>query len=103
HTTVDACLEQLRTLHRFTYARIANDVIWNASMPCCLPSEADIPIGRYGNSNVGRAKFVYRTGLANRYGKRMQMISGVHYNFSLPTSAWPVGDLGAGNHEYCVR
>jgi glutamate--cysteine ligase len=100
HTTVDACLAQLRTLHRFTYSRIASEVIWNASMPCCLPSEADIPIGRYGNSNVGRAKFVYRTGLANRYGKRMQMISGVHYNFSLPASAWPLVDLADANEGY---
>jgi glutamate--cysteine ligase len=53
-------------------------------MPCRLPDEASIPIGRYGSSNVGRAKSVYRTGLAHRYGKRMQMISGIHYNFSLP-------------------
>ncbi|MSQ49310.1 MAG: glutamate--cysteine ligase, partial [Betaproteobacteria bacterium] len=35
-------------------------------------------------SNIGRAKTVYRTGLANRYGRRMQAISGIHYNWSLP-------------------
>ena len=53
-------------------------------MPCGLPDEAAIPIGRYGSSNVGRAKSIYRTGLTHRYGKRMQMISGIHYNFSMP-------------------
>src|SRR5260221_2082274 len=53
-------------------------------MPCTLPSDHLIPIGRYGTSNVGRAKTVYRLGLAHRYGRRMQAISGIHYNFSLP-------------------
>ncbi len=53
-------------------------------MPCVLPSDDAIPIGRYGTSNVGRAKTVYRTGLSHRYGRRMQTISGIHYNFSLP-------------------
>jgi len=56
-------------------------------MPCNLPADDAIPIGRYGSSNVGRAKSVYRTGLAHRYGRRMQMISGIHYNFSLPHAA----------------
>src|SRR5260221_1152273 len=53
-------------------------------MPCNLPADDQIPIGRYGNSNVGRMKTVYRTGLSYRYGRRMQTISGIHYNFSLP-------------------
>src|SRR5258707_8291125 len=53
-------------------------------MPCNLPADHLIPIGRYGISNVGRAKTVYRLGLAHRYGRRMQAISGIHYNFSLP-------------------
>ena len=33
-------------------------------------------------------KTIYRMGLAHRYGRRMQTISGIHYNFSLPDSAW---------------
>src|ERR1041384_5002041 len=44
----------------------------------------EIPLGRYGSSNVGKAKTVYRMGLAHRYGRRMQTISGIHYNWSLP-------------------
>jgi glutamate--cysteine ligase len=100
HTTVEACLAQLKSLHQFVYGQIGDEVIWNASMPCCLPSERDIPIGRYGTSNVGQAKFVYRTGLSHRYGKRMQMISGVHYNFSLPTDVWPLQGLGDINESY---
>ena len=52
-------------------------------MPCNLPGDEAIPLGRYGTSNVGRAKTVYRMGLSYRYGRRMQTISGIHYNFSL--------------------
>src|SRR5207249_7616955 len=59
-------------------------LLWCASMHCRLPADDAIPIGRYGSSNVGRAKTVYRTGLSHRYGRRMQTISGIHYNFSLP-------------------
>ena len=53
-------------------------------MPCNLPADEAIPVGRYGTSNVGRAKTVYRMGLSYRYGRRMQTISGIHYNFSVP-------------------
>ncbi len=53
-------------------------------MPCGLPTDETIPLGRYGSSHVGRAKSVYRMGLGHRYGRRMQTISGIHYNWSLP-------------------
>src|SRR5262245_1435930 len=63
---------------------IGDELLWASSMPCNLPADEAIPIGRYGTSNVGRSKTVYRTGLSHRYGRRMQTISGIHYNFSLP-------------------
>ena len=50
-----------------------------------LPSKdsvKDIDIGYYGNNNLGKMKSVYRKGLVNRYGKAMQLIAGLHYNFS---------------------
>src|SRR5262252_6928614 len=85
HTTIDTCLDELKRIHQFVYRQIGDEVLWCASMPCRLPEdESAIPIGRYGRSNIGRAKTVYRIGLSHRYGRRMQTISGVHYNFSLP-------------------
>src|SRR3954462_13735187 len=84
HTSVERCLEELTHIHQVVYKHIGDEVLWCASMPCNLPSDHLIPIGRYGTSNVGRAKTVYRLGLAHRYGRRMQAISGIHYNFSLP-------------------
>lgn len=85
--SVDACLAELTAIHQYVYRHIGDETLWAGSMPCRLPPDDEIPIGRYGESNVGRLKTVYRTGLSHRYGRRMQTISGVHYNFSLPEEA----------------
>jgi len=100
HTGVEACLEELWRIHQFVYRHIGEEIMWCASMPCGLPTENAIPIGRYGTSNVGRAKTVYRIGLAHRYGRRMQTISGLHYNWSLPEAAWPLPGLRDRNDAY---
>ena len=91
HASPETCLEELLHVHQFTYRAIGEEMLWVSSMPCRLPADETIPFGRYGPSNVGRAKSVYRMGLANRYGRRMQTISGIHYNWSLP---------GVGNEDY---
>ncbi|HQR10771.1 MAG TPA: glutamate--cysteine ligase [Casimicrobiaceae bacterium] len=78
------CLGELTEIHQVVYRAIGDELLWCASMPCGLPGDQSIPLGYYGTSNVGRAKHVYRTGLSYRYGRRMQAISGIHYNFSLP-------------------
>lgn len=82
-------LNHLSDLHRFSYEMLDKELIWSASMPCDISSEAEIPIAYYGESNVGRLKHVYRIGLQHRYGKMMQTIAGIHYNFSLPEQLWP--------------
>ena len=84
HPTPESCLEELLQIHQFTYRALGDEMLWVSSMPCALPADENIPIASYGSSNVGRAKSVYRMGLAHRYGRRMQSISGIHYNWSLP-------------------
>jgi glutamate--cysteine ligase len=84
HASVEQCLEELTQVHQFVYRALGDELMWVGSMPCTLPADENIPMGRYGSSNVGRAKSVYRMGLAHRYGRRMQTISGIHYNWSLP-------------------
>ncbi|HPG63643.1 MAG TPA: glutamate--cysteine ligase [Casimicrobium sp.] len=94
HADVEACLAELTEIHQFTYRTMrdaGDEMLWVSSMPCGLPTDETIPLGRYGSSNVGRAKSVYRMGLGHRYGRRMQTISGIHYNWSLP---------GVSNEEY---
>ena len=92
-------LAELETIHRFTYAKLDGEFLWSPSMPCPLPDEADIPIAEYGSSNVGRLKHVYRQGLALRYGKTMQCIAGIHYNFSLPEQLWAVLQADDGDQR----
>ncbi len=89
HPSTEACLGELTDIHRFVMAQLNDEAMWAASMPSELPDEALIPIGRYGTANIARAKTVYRIGLSHRYGRRMQTISGLHYNFSLPEQFWP--------------
>ncbi|MBC7717629.1 MAG: glutamate--cysteine ligase [Pseudorhodobacter sp.] len=87
HGDAQACLEELTQVHQFSYRALkdlGNEMLWVSSMPCGLPTDETIPLGRYGSSNVGRAKSVYRMGLGHRYGRRMQTISGIHYNWSMP-------------------
>jgi glutamate--cysteine ligase len=87
HGSAEACLSELTEIHQTVCRAIGDEMLWCASMPGRLPADDAIPIGRYGTSNVGRAKSVYRMGLSHRYGRRMQTISGIHYNFSLPEPA----------------
>jgi len=81
-------LDELEQIHRFTHSVLGDELLWSPSMPCQLPPEADIPIAYYGESNTGRFKYLYRLGLALRYGKTMQCIAGIHYNFSIPEQLW---------------
>ncbi|GAA3991116.1 glutamate--cysteine ligase [Comamonas faecalis] len=89
HASVASCEDELTELHQFVQHTLAaqapeGELLWPSSMPCMLPPDETIPLGRYGGSNIGRAKSIYRMGLGHRYGRRMQTISGIHYNWSLP-------------------
>ncbi len=83
-------LQVLCDIHQFTYQKLDDELLWPASMPCRVPEAEDIPLARYGSSNVGKMKTIYRRGLGYRYGRPMQTIAGVHFNYSLPRSFWPL-------------
>ena len=80
--SIDNSLEFLQQLHTFALGNMPGERIWPASMPCRLQGEESIPIAQYGSSNSGRMKTVYRRGLDVRYGRIMQSIAGIHYNYS---------------------
>lgn len=89
-TDADETLAILEDLHRHVYCHLDGELLWPASMPCAIESEDDIELANYGESNAGKMKTVYRQGLKNRYGSLMQIITGVHFNLSMPDSFWPV-------------
>ncbi|MGB0964713.1 MAG: glutamate--cysteine ligase [Litorivicinus sp.] len=87
--TPEEAVAFLEDMQRETLKVIGDELLWPNSMPCWLPEqEQDIPLAQYGDSDIGRLKTIYRQGLAHRYGRRMQTIAGVHYNWSLPEAAW---------------
>ncbi len=81
-------LDQLEDIHHFTQSKLGDEKLWPLSMPCYVADEEDINLAQYGSSNSGKMKTLYREGLKRRYGSLMQIISGVHFNFSFPESFW---------------
>ncbi len=83
-------LEDLANTHVFVGQSLQDELLWSSSMPCQLPDEEHIPIAYFGTSAAGQVRHIYRRGLAVRYGRTMQCIAGIHYNFSLPEALWPI-------------
>lgn len=87
--SVKDLLNHLYLLQNFTAHQLPEgESLWCHSMPCSLGPDDEIPVARYGTSNNGLMKTVYRVGLGHRYGRSMQTVAGVHYNFSLPNAFW---------------
>jgi glutamate--cysteine ligase len=83
-------LGYMRSIHQFVYQHLDDEILLCTSMPCGIKGDESIPIAEYGISNVGKMKHVYRHGLWHRYGRTMQAIAGIHFNFSVPDALWPV-------------
>ncbi len=89
----------LRDTQAYVYSHLQDELLWATSMPCVLSGEAGVPIAWYGTSNPGLMKHIYRRGLGYRYGKVMQVIAGVHFNYSLPDSFWRLYQEIEGNKQ----
>ncbi|MCW8932024.1 MAG: glutamate--cysteine ligase [Gammaproteobacteria bacterium] len=92
-------LEFLQNTQKFVYKNLENELLWATSMPCVVAGESSIPLAHYGDSNAGTMKNVYRRGLGHRYGRVMQLIAGVHFNFSLSEAFWPVLQEAEANSQ----
>lgn len=85
---LDNTLETMSHIHAYVSRNLGDEILWSASMPCVLQGDPKIPLAYYGDSNLGKLKTTYRNGLGNRYGRSMQTICAVHYNFSFPDTFW---------------
>jgi len=83
-------LSFMHTVHQYVYDHLGDEMLLSASMPCGINGDESIPVAEYGSSNIGQMKHVYRQGLSYRYGKSMQAIAGIHFNYSVPEALWPV-------------
>lgn len=87
----DVVLKHLADTQHFVYKHLENEeLFWAASMPCVIRGETSIPLAQYGPSNIGTLKTVYRRGLGCRYGTTMQVIAGIHFNYSYSQQFWQV-------------
>ncbi|MCX7088027.1 MAG: glutamate--cysteine ligase, partial [Methylococcales bacterium] len=82
-------LGAMHTIHQFVYAQLGEELLLSTSMPCGISGDLSIPIANYGSSNIGTMKHIYRRGLWHRYGRSMQAIAGIHFNYSVPEALWP--------------
>lgn len=88
NNNVEQLLNGLTETHAFSVRHLNGQRLWPVSMPCYVKDEKQIPVARYGSSNTGMMKTLYRKGLTYRYGALMQIISGVHFNFSVSQELW---------------
>lgn len=89
HNTIEAALDELTEIHQRAVGTLENDeLLWPSSMPCALPDSKQIPVAQYGDDPKAQSKSIYRNGLANRYGKYVQTLCGVHYNMSFSEDLW---------------
>ncbi len=87
---INETLGFMHTTHQYVYDNLDDEHLLAASMPCAINGDESIPIAEYGHSNIGKMKHIYRKGLWHRYGRTMQSIAGIHFNYSVPEALWPV-------------
>ena len=83
-------LDYMHNIHQYVYDHLDNEYLLATSMPCGINGDLSIPIAKYGKSNIGTMKHIYRKGLWHRYGRTMQAIAGIHFNYSVPEALWSV-------------
>ena len=86
----EEAIAQLQDIQKYTLMNINEELLWPMSMPCFVDDADKVPLAQYGKSNIGKMKTVYRQGLKNRYGSMMQVIAGIHFNFSFSHDFWKV-------------
>jgi glutamate--cysteine ligase len=68
----------LETIHDIVSLELQGEYLWPSSNPPALPKDEDIPIALMDSPAEDR----YRQQLAEKYGRKRQLMSGIHYNFS---------------------
>jgi glutamate--cysteine ligase len=89
-TECQAFLTQLLALTSQSNPNREEELLWPCPMPMRVDDPGTVPIAEFGKSNIGMMKSTYRRGLTNRYGSVMQLISGIHFNYSVDNKFWPV-------------
>ena len=97
--SVAEVIQSLDEIQNFIYRNLENEILWATSMPCVVAGETSIPLAQYGSSNAAQMKTAYRRGLGLRYGRAMQVIAGVHFNYSFSEEFWQLYQQLLNNDE----
>jgi glutamate--cysteine ligase len=97
--SVAETLDFLADIEKFVCLNIKDELMWASSMPCVVEGGDSIPVAEYGSSNLGMMKKIYRRGLGYRYGRTMQVIAGVHFNYSYGENFWCLLQTLAANKD----
>lgn len=72
---------QIKVLHTLQQLETGKEYLWPFSNPPYVKGEADIPIAQFEGELAEKTQ--YRNYLADKYGKRKMLFSGIHLNYSL--------------------
>ena len=97
--SVTEVIQSLDDIQNFIYRNLDDEILWATSMPCVVAGETSIPLAEYGSSNAAQMKTAYRRGLGLRYGRAMQVIAGVHFNYSFSEQFWQLYQQLLNNDE----
>ena len=78
--TIEKTYDFLKNLNNIVSLELKDELLWPQSSPSVLVEEDKIPLADFGPLGVEEKK--YRETLSEKYGKKNQLISGIHYNFS---------------------
>lgn len=98
NTDIDAMMKELKLLDSYARSVLKDlgETLWLNSNPPHINSEADIIIAQFDGEE--KFKREYRLKLEKRYGKRLMLYSGIHFNFSF--SEKYIQSLYRGNENY---
>lgn len=77
--SVEKAYDFLRNIHEIVATNLKGEYLWSQSVPPILPSEELIPLGKFPQNKELEK---YREKLALKYGRKKQLLSGIHFNFS---------------------
>ncbi len=96
--SVDEAVEALAVLDKRTREELAKngESIWLYSNPPHIGSEDDIPIADFTGDHS--SKRAYREVLQRKYGKKLMLFSGIHFNFSFAEEF--LRELNTNNEDF---
>lgn len=77
--SVKKAYDFLRNLHEIVSTNLKDEYLWSQSVPPILPEESEIPIAKFSEN---KELEIYREKLGEKYGRKKQLLSGIHFNFS---------------------